>query len=74
MHSVTPCVLQKIEVRAPIGTLAGEAQISTRTGIVDTVVVAEDAGVGCVILNDVLVGRTTPEAGAAVPEVPVEPT
>lgn len=34
VHDVTPFVFQKIEVRAPSGTVAGTAQISTSGGTV----------------------------------------
>ncbi len=40
MQSVTPCVFQKIDVRAPSGTVAGDADISTRAVVGATVGVA----------------------------------
>jgi hypothetical protein len=55
MQSVTPCVFQKIEVRAPSGTVVGDAQISTFAFSGCAVVVVAFAGVVLVPPTVVLV-------------------
>jgi hypothetical protein len=60
MHSVTPCEFQNTDVRAPSGTVAGDAQISTfASGSAAGVVVAFTGGF---VVDVVFVGVYEPVA------------
>ena len=63
-HDDTPCVFQKMEVRAPMETLAGTAQMATLGSMVDTTggAVTEDGDV-CLITA----GGAETADGAGVP-------
>ena len=66
MQFVTPWVFQKMDVRPPIGTDAGTAQISTFGGIAGVVLVATVAG-AAVVFGFLVCWSVTAGGGGGVP-------